>query len=77
MRATGCPRVDVWPDGTISFAFRARWIAGRGWRVSVAWSRDEPRPLLPTIDGFPATRPPGADRIFSRLDGSWYAHVVW
>lgn len=78
MRAVGCQRVDVWRDGTVSFSVAAWGTASRGWRVNLAWSKDEPHPLLPTIDGFPATKASGGpDHAFSRIEGPWYAYMIW
>jgi hypothetical protein len=77
MRAANCQRVDVWSPGTVSFAFRAWGMANRGWRVNLIWSKDEPGPLAPTIDGLRAGRPSAPNRAFSRLEGPWYAYINW
>jgi hypothetical protein len=77
LRATGCQGANVWSDGSVSFGYRSLGMANQGWRATLVWSPKQPSPLLPTIDGFPATKVPGSDRAFSRLDGSWYAHIVW
>ncbi|MBX7186646.1 MAG: hypothetical protein K1Y01_16010 [Vicinamibacteria bacterium] len=78
MTTVDCPRIDVWPDGSVHFLVKAWGTAWSGFRVAITWSAAEPSPLLPTIDGFPGTRPKGgANHAYSRLDGSWYAYVIW
>ncbi|MCM2254081.1 MAG: hypothetical protein NDJ94_00285 [Vicinamibacteria bacterium] len=74
---TGCQGAHEWSDGAISFGYRSWGMANQGWRATLVWSPTEPKPLLATVDGFPATRVPGSDRVFARIDGSWYAHIVW
>ena len=78
MKAVGSERVDVWPDGTVHLSVAAWGAANRGWRMSLAWSAGEPGPLMPTIDGFPGTKPQGApNHAFSRLGGDWYVYLTW
>jgi hypothetical protein len=57
----------------------AAWgAANRGGRTSLAWSAREPEPLMPTIDGFPGTKPRGApNHAFSRLSGDGYVYLIW
>lgn len=78
MRSVGSQRVDIWKNGTIHFSVASWGTANRGWRVTLVWSEKEPDPLLPTIDGFPGTKPPGGPNYtFSRVEKSWYAYIVW
>lgn len=77
LRSTGCQGAGQWANGSVYFLYRSWGMANRGWRASLVWSPEEPSPLLTTIDGFPATKVPGSDHVFSRLDGSWYAYIVW
>lgn len=77
MSDTGCLGAVPWSDGAVSFLYGSWGLANQGWRATVVWSPTEPRPLLATVDGFPATRVAGADRVFARIEGSWYAHIVW
>lgn len=77
LRATGCQGAGRWPDGSVYFLYRSWGMANKGWRADLVWSPQEPSPLLPTIDGFPATKVQGSDHVFSRLDGAWYAYVIW
>jgi len=78
MNSAGCRRIDVWPGGTIQFLMAAWGTANRGFRVSIAWADTEPSPLLGSIDGFPQNRAKGAPNFaYSRLDGSWYAYIIW
>lgn len=77
LRATGCQAAGRWSDGSVYFLYRSWGMANQGWRAGLVWSAREPAPLLPSLDGFPATRVPGSERAFSRLDGSWYAYVIW
>ncbi len=77
MKAVGAERVDVWPDETVHMSVAAWGAANRGWRMSLVWSASEPRPLMPSLDGFPGTKPPGTpDHAYSRLDGAWYVYMI-
>lgn len=78
MKAAGCPRIDVWQDGTVVFSLASWGMANRGWRMSLMWSKEKPTPLLPTLDGFRKAKGPSDwESAYSALGDDWYAAIVW
>lgn len=77
LSAAGCRGAWPGPDGSVHVFCRSWGLANQGWRAGLAWSPRPPAPLLPTLDGFPSTRVPGHDRAYARIEGDWYAVIVW
>ncbi len=76
MRAARCSRMDVWTNGSVSFAVAAWGAANTGWRVSLVSSREKPSPLVGTIDGF---RKKGRqwESAYSPIGEDWYVYIIW